>query len=198
MFKYIARGAAIIFFLLGLVGSVYIVRILYGAYQQSDIKKEWLQIPSPDERLITLKIGDAGEIFADGENGGLYLFSAYPELEWKKINSTENPLTGKKCTPVTDDIYKIEPMPSAVKMQVSVDCGPTAGAIYINVDLLENGETWYSRKTSNSLATVGLFVLTPIYIIIDLIFYITSIFFLALDIIITFRRKSRQAVPQKI
>ena len=197
MFKYIARGAAIIFFLLGLIGSVYIVRILYGAYQQSDMQKEWFQISTPVEPLTTLKVGDTREIFAEGENGGLYEFSISPEPTWKKIDGTENALTEMKCSPIIG-AYKSQPMSGTVKVQVTVDCGPTAAAIYTNVDLLENGETWYSRKTSNSLATIGLFVLIPIYIIIDLMLYVTSLFFLALDIIITFRRKSRQAVPQKV
>jgi hypothetical protein len=79
MFKYIARVAAIIFYLLGLAGSVYIVRIIYGAYKQSGMEKKWVQIPSPAEPLTTLIAGDTGEIFAEGENGGLYQFSVYPE-----------------------------------------------------------------------------------------------------------------------
>jgi len=193
MFKYLARIAAIIFYLLGLVGSVYIVRIVYGAYQQSDMQKKWIQIPSPVEPLSTLKAGDAGEIFAEGGNGGLYQFSMYPEPVWKKIDGAENALTEIKCKPITGDAYKGMPMSGAVVVQVSVDCGPAAQAVYINVDLLDNGETWYSRKTSNSLATIGLFVLVPIGAIIDLMLYVTSLLFLALDIIITFRRKAKQA-----
>lgn len=193
MFKYIARVAAIIFYLLGLAGSVYIVRIIYGAYKQSGMEKKWVQIPSPAEPLTTLIAGDTGEIFAEGENGGLYQFSVYPGLTWKKIDGTENALTDIKCSPITEDTYKSEPMSGTVKLQVSVDCGFAEQTLYINVSLLENGETWYSEKAINAYATIGLLLLLPIGVIIDLVLYVTSLFFLALDIIITLRRKAKQA-----
>ncbi|MFN8381213.1 MAG: hypothetical protein U0V02_04700 [Anaerolineales bacterium] len=198
MFKYIARIAAIIFYLLGLVGSIYIVRIVYGAYQQSDMGKRWVQIPSPAEPLSSLKTGDAGEIFAEGVDGGVYQFLAYPEPTWINVKEIDSTSSNTRCYPITNNTYQFEPMSNKVKLQVSVDCSFAEQAIYQNVDLLENGETWYFEKTSNSYATIGLILFVPIGLIIDVALYVTSLFFLTLDIIITFRRKSKQAANQKI
>ncbi len=200
MLKYIARVAAIIFFLLGLIGTVYIIRILYGAYTQSDMQKKWIQIPTPDETLVTLKVDNAGEILAEGADGGTYQFSLDPVPAWVNVKDVEKVdkdpaynYIARPCKPITNSAYQPEPMSNKVKIQASIDCGFSEQAIYYHVDLLENGETWYSKKTSNSYATVGMFVLVPIGVIINIALYVTGLFFFALDVILTLRRKSNQA-----
>ena len=194
MLKYLARIAAIIFFLLGLVGSVYLVRIVYGAYQQSDMNKDWVQIPSPDEPLFTLRVGDNGEVFAEGEYGGLYQFVISPEPAWVNTQDTENIYSNPQCRALSSESsHQVKTKSGRIKSQVSVDCGFAEQAIYWDVDLLENGETWFFESASNSYAVIGLFLLVPIGVIIDGALYVICLFFLALDIIITFRRKAKQA-----
>ncbi len=193
MFKYITRAAAIIFFLLGLSGTVVLIWFVYVAALRPALEKKWVQIPSPIEPLTTLKVSDAGEIFAEGEDGGLYQFSMYPELAWINVKETENVYSGITCRPITNSTHQSELMSNKVKAQVSVDCSFAEQALYLDVDLLENGETWYFEKSSNAYVTLGLIVLLPIGLIIDAALYGIGLFFLALDVIITLRRKSKQA-----
>lgn len=193
MFKYITRAAAIIFFLLGFAGTVVLIWFVYVAALRPALEKKWVQIPSPIEPLTTLKVGDAGEIFAEGEDGGLYQFSMYPELAWIKVKETENVYSGITCRPITDSTYQSELMSNKVKAQVSVDCSFAEQALYLDIDLLENGETWYFEKSSNSYVVLGLVVLLPIGLIIDGVFYAIGLSFLALEVIITSLRKQKQA-----
>jgi hypothetical protein len=187
MFKYITRAAAIIFFLLGLAGTIVLIWFAYVAALRPALEKKWVQIPSPVETLTTLKVGDAGEIFAEGKDGGLYQFSRFPEPAWINVKETEKVNSGVACRPITDSAYKSEPMSNKVKAQVSVDCGFAEQAIYWDVDLLENGETWYFETTSNAYMTLGLIVLLPTGLIIDAGLYAIGLFFLALDVIISLR-----------
>jgi len=193
MFKYITRAAAIIFFLLGIAGTVVLIWFVYVAALRPSLERKWIQIPSPVEPLTTLNVGDAGEIFAEGGDGGLYQFSMYPERAWIKVKETEKVYTGVTCRPITNNTYKSESMSNKVKAHVSVDCGFAEQANYLDVDLLENGETWYFEKSSNSYVTLGLIVLLPIGLIIDAVLYVIGLSFLALEVIITSRRKLKQA-----
>lgn len=194
MFKYIARGAAIIFFLLGLVGSVYIFRILYVAYQQSDMNKVWIQIPSPDEPLSRLRVGDQGEVFAEGENGGLYQFVISPTPAWVNVQETENIYSNPKCIPLSaENTHQTKMKSNKVKSMVSVDCGFAETGIYWDVNLLENGETWYFESVTNNYIIFGLLFVMPLGLILDGALYIAALFFFSIDIIITTRQKAKQA-----
>ena len=193
MFKYITRAAAIIFFLLGLAGTVILIWFVYNAAVLPSLKQKWVQIPSPSEPLITLKVSDTGEIFAEGADGGLYQFSRFPEPAWIHTKETETVNSGATCRPITDSTYKSESMSGKVKATVSVDCGFAEQAIYWDINLLENGETWYFEKTSNSYVVIGLVMFLPVGLIIDGALYVLGLFFLGLEIIVTSIRKSKQA-----
>ena len=193
MFRYMMRAAAILFFLLGLVGTIILIWFVYVAALRPSLERKWVQIPTPVEPLTTLKVGDAGEIFAEGQDGGVYQFSMYPELAWINVKETENVYSGVTCRPITDNTYQSEPMSNKVKAQVSVDCGFAEQATYQDMDLLENGETWYFEKSSNSYVMLGLYVLLPIGLIIDAAFYIIGLLILVLDVVVTLRRKPKEA-----
>lgn len=120
-------------------------------------------------------------------------FQMYPELAWIKVKETENVYSGITCRPITDSTYQSELMSNKVKAQVSVDCSFAEQALYLDIDLLENGETWYFEKSSNSYVVLGLVVLLPIGLIIDGVFYAIGLSFLALEVIITSLRKQKQA-----
>jgi hypothetical protein len=193
MFRFIRRAAAILFFLLGLVGTIILIWFVYVAALRPFIERKWVQIPSPVEPLATLRVGDAGEIFAEGRDGGVYQFSMYPKLAWINVKETETVYSGLMCRRITDNTYQSESIPNKVMAQVSVDCGFAEQAIYLDVVLLENGETWYFEKSSNSYVILGLYVLLPIGLIIDAVLYVIGLIFLILDVVITLRRKSKQA-----
>ena len=192
MFKYLPRALAIIFFLLGWAGTLFLIWFFYISVIRPKAEEQWVQIPAPNEALIDLKVGDDGEVFAEGENGGLYQFVLSPEAAWVNAKGTETIYPGLTCHPITNDSYQSEPMPKKVKAQVSVDCSFAEQAIYQDIALLENGETWYFENTSNSYAVLGLILFLPIGAIIDAVLYGAGLFFLALDIIFAWRRKLKQ------
>jgi len=193
MMRYFLRTAAILFLLLGFIASVVLVWFFYAAALRPAFDQKWIQIPSPVEPLTSLRVGDAGEVFAEGEDGGLYQLSFYPEPAWIGLDETETVYSGLTCRPITDNVHQREPMSNKVKAQVSVDCSFAEQAVYLDIDLLENGETWYFETSSNAYVTIGLFVLLPVGLVINVALYAIGLLFLALDWFIAKRRKAKQA-----
>ena len=192
MIKYILRTIAILFLVLGFIASLFLGWFFYTAAIRPASERKWIQIPSPVEPLTTLKVGGAGEVFAEGVDGGLYQFSIYPEPAWINLSETENAYSGLTCRPITDDTHKSVPMSRKVKIHITVDCSFAEQAVYLDIDLLENGETWYFETSSNAYVTLALFVFLPIGLIINAALYVIGLFFVALDVIITSTRKAKQ------
>ena len=193
MMKYFLRTVAILFFILGFIASGVLGWFFYVAALRPALDQKWIQIPSPVEQLISLSVDDAGEVFAEGEDGGLYQLSFYPEPAWIGLGETETVYSGLRCRPITDNLHKRKSMSNEVKAQVSVDCSFAEQAVYLDINLLENGETWYFETSSNAYVQLGLFVILPVGLVINAALYAIGLFFLALDWFIAKRRKAKQA-----
>ena len=165
----------------------------YAAALRPVLDREWIQIPTPVEALTSLSVDDAGEIFAEGEHGGLYQFSMYPEPAWIDLGETETVYSGLRCGPLTGDVHEMKSMPQEVKSQVSVDCSFAEQALYLDINLLENGETWYFETTSNAYVQLGLFVLLPIGLVTNAALYGIGLLLLGLDWFIAKKRKAKSA-----
>ena len=194
MMKYFLRTAAILFFVLGLIASGILGWFYYVAALRPALNQKWIQVPTPVEALASLSVDDAGEVFAEGEDDGLYQLSFYPEPAWIALDETETVYSGLRCRPITDDLHKRKSMSNQVKAQVSVDCSFAEQALYLDINLLENGETWYFETSSNAYVQLGLFVILPVGLVINVTLYAIGLFFLALDWFIAKRRKAKQAV----
>lgn len=191
--KYFLRIAAILFFILGFILSLALGWFTYAAALRPALDQEWVKIPTPVEALTSLSVDDAGEIFAEGEAGGLYQFSIYPEPAWINLGEMETVYSGLRCGPLTGDAHEMKSMPQDVKSQVSVDCSFAEQALYLDINLLENGETWYFETTSNAYVQLGLFVLLPIGLVTNAALYGIGLLFLGLDWFIAKKRKAKAA-----
>ena len=201
MFKYFARISAILFFIFGLIGYVFLVKLLLATSQQSNANKSWIQIQTPAEPLSTLRVGDHGEVFAEGKNGGLYQFVVLPEPEWVNVQDTEKINLNPKCIPLSEENpHQVMMKSDLVKSYVTVDCGFGETGIYWDFNLLENGETWYFESTLNNyaeLGKMGLVLLFPVGIALNGALYIIAFFFLVVDIIITIWQKLKKKTPDQ-
>ena len=148
-----------------------------------------MQIPLPDEVLVNVYLSDDGDVLADGENGGLYEFYSYPEPVWKKVSEPDAQHPGVTCGPIMEGLYESLPPPGEVSMMVSENCPFAEQSNYLEVALLKNGETWYLKSSTNSYVGIGLFVLLPFGVLINVVIYGIWLFFLAIDLILTQKHK---------
>jgi len=190
MLRYFLRALTLIFFIAGLAVSATLGWFFYATALRPSFERKWIQIPSPTEPLTTLKADDTGEIFAEGVDDGLYQLSIYPEPAWMEISGADRIYSGLNCTPIAGNEYKSKPMPQKVKAHISVDCSFAEQALYLDIDLLENGETWYFETSNNSYVVFGLIVLLPIGLVVNVVIYLLALLFFALDLIITLRQKA--------
>ena len=148
-----------------------------------------MQIPLPDEVLVNVYLSEDGNVLADGESGGLYEFYSDPEPVWKKVSEPDAQHSGVTCGPIMEGLYESLPPPGEVSMIVSENCPFAEQANYLEVALLENGETWYLKSSTNSYVGIGLFVLLPFGVLINVVIYVIWLFFLAIDLILTQKHK---------
>ncbi|HNB86350.1 MAG TPA: hypothetical protein PLL38_06875 [Anaerolineales bacterium] len=182
----------ILFFVLGVAATVVLFAFFYLAAIRPSTERKWMQIPLPDEALVNVYLSDDGDVLADGENGGLYEFYSDPDPVWKKVSEPEAQHPSVTCGPIMEDLYESLPPPGEVHVMVSENCPFAEQANYLEVALLKNGETWFLKSSTNSYVGIGLFVLLPVGVLINVVLYGIWLFFLAIDLILTQRHKRTQ------
>lgn len=110
------------------------------------IATRWRQEPSPPKPLISLALGEAGEVIASAQDGSTFEFhygNYGSDTEWVEVSEPSgNPaIGGMGCTPGNSSRLVLPP-PGKVTSRVSEDCVYMESAYHLEVVLLENGEVW--------------------------------------------------------
>jgi hypothetical protein len=119
----------------------------YLALVHPGLSTKWKQEQLPPEAVILFRLGGAGEILAETQEGNLYELDYYLRPPWKKVDEPSGiTWIGMVCSPAEAE-YVFQP-PGEVKIEVSETCLYNESARYISFVLLENGEVWsWQRET---------------------------------------------------
>lgn len=106
---------------------------------------KWKQEPLPPEPVITLKVGEAGEILAETQDGKLYEYGYHPGSPWLEVSEPSGvPSLGMYCQPAGAEY--VFPPPGKVELEISANCVYNESSVYLTFALMDNGEVWSWRR----------------------------------------------------
>ncbi|MEW5939415.1 MAG: hypothetical protein AB1750_07130 [Chloroflexota bacterium] len=131
-----------------IVGSIWMIVVCFFAYLalvHPGLSVKWKQEPLPPEPVASLKVGKAGEILAETQDGKLYEYGYHPGSPWLEVSEPSGvPSLGMYCHPAEAEY--VSPPPGEVKLEISANCVYNESSVYLTFALLDNGEIWSWRR----------------------------------------------------
>ncbi|MBL8090068.1 MAG: hypothetical protein JNJ43_07055 [Anaerolineales bacterium] len=131
------------FILSGIIWTVSIWAWTYIYYYHPGLGTTWVKEPLPHENIISLKLGETGEVIFETADGKLFEFTKHRSEEiWTEVTEPSGiPATGGQCKP-GNPMYAVIPPPGQVKLRVNETCSAFETGIHLEFVILENNEIW--------------------------------------------------------